>query len=47
MTYLDACEFFLSLRDPRELVDMFESFRVNEPVWTPYRTFATVFPPML
>lgn len=29
MTYLEACEFFFSLRDPRELVDMFESFRVN------------------
>lgn len=36
--YLDACEFFLSLRDPREFVDMVESFRVNDKApCTPYR----------
>lgn len=38
-TYLDACVFFLSLREPREFVETVESFLVkaNAPC-TPYRT---------
>lgn len=47
-THLDACEFFLSLRDPRELVDMVESLRVSDSApCTPYRTIDNGFIPML
>lgn len=38
-TYLEACEFFLSFREPREFDETVESFLVNERApCTPYRT---------
>lgn len=38
-TYLEACEFFLSFRDPREFDETVESFLVNDRApCTPYRT---------
>lgn len=45
-TYLEcACEFFLSFREPREFVEIVESFRVSD--CTPHRTIDNDFIPML